>query len=74
MQLLPALGSAVAAQMRGEASPADKLDKAKVMARLQAFIKQLDAVLPYLSLAVSAVGLLNTGRHTPGALQTSSGL
>lgn len=47
--------------MRGEASSAEKLDRARVLARLQTFIHQLDAILPYLSLAVSAVGLLNSG-------------
>ena len=48
--------------MRGEAGAPEPLDKARVLARLQGFIHQLDAILPYLSLAVSAVGLLNAGR------------
>ena len=48
-------------QIRGEASTPDSLDRARVIDKLRGFSKQLDGILPYLSLAVSAVGLLNQG-------------
>ena len=57
-----------AVQLRGQAGTPDTMDKARVIDKLRGFSKQLDAILPYLSLAVSAVGLLNHGRLADSCL------
>ena len=50
-------------QARGEASGTpDKTTVTEAVKKLTSLIKQLDSLLPYLSVAISAVNLLNAGK------------
>lgn len=52
-------------QARGEASGTpDKTTVTEAVKKLTSLIKQLDSLLPYLSVAISAVNLLNAGKVT----------
>ena len=56
-------------QARGEASGTpDKTTVTEAVKKLTSLIKQLDSLLPYLSVAISAVNLLNAGKATNDAM------
>lgn len=49
-------------QARGSAGwTPDKTSVGQAVRKLESLIKQLDSLLPYLSVAINAVNLLNTG-------------
>lgn len=51
-------------QARGSAGwTPDKTSVGQAVRKLESLIKQLDSLLPYLSVAINAVNLLNTGGY-----------
>lgn len=57
----PRLPRVLQAQGQLSAGAAGRLNPAAVKQQLRALIAKLDSVLPYLTLAISAVGLLSSG-------------
>ncbi|KAK9812925.1 hypothetical protein WJX72_005880 [[Myrmecia] bisecta] len=59
---------------RGEASTPDAASIRAAARKLEALIKQLDSLLPYLGVAISAVGLVDTGDQqlSPSRLMAAS--